>query len=358
MTRMKYILAAVFLLTGSGQAADSASTNRPSFSIQDDDPYFFYETWNVIYNEQALLKEVPDKIRVASYNLEHFTDGYEDEPERTAKRRDAHVKGAAKIISEINPDIIFLQEIENKYALRLLNKALSNTYAVGYTTFFRHKWGEIDTLNIGVLSRIPLKDVRTLRFTKAAGPDRPMRGFLSFEVEAGPDRRLLFYGLHLKSNFGDDAANQRQRKLSLEILMSDIAAVASNAPKREYEILILGDTNVDPDNKQFKTDVSLKPLASMVDLWRGRPIKERTTIPTRYGDPELVFPPAAFDRIFASKNLTKAPWVVGPAQVLQKGTYTNDVSVLPGDKGHVSDHYPVFVDLTRDAPPKRPKAKK
>lgn len=328
-----------------------ADTNKASKAAYDEDElYFFYDTWNVIYNKENLVKEVPDTIRIASYNLENFTDGYEDPPERTPKRLAAHVKGAAKLIAEINPDIILFQELENKYALRLLNKALTNAYPLGYTTFFRHKWGEIDTLNIGVLSRIPLKDVRTIRFTKANGADRPLRGMLAFEVEVGPDRRLLVYGVHLKSNYGNDAANQRQRKRSLEILMTDVAAVASNAPGREYEVLVLGDTNVDPDNEKFKTDVSLKPLSSMVDLWRGRPLEERITIPTRYGDPEMVFPPAAFDRIFVSKNLKKAPWVAGPAQVLQKGCYTNDSSVLPGDKGHVSDHYPVWVDVHRTKP--------
>ncbi len=330
----------------------SAETNAASnAAIEEEELYFFYDTWNVIYNKEDLVREIPDSIRIASYNLENFTDGYEDPPERTPKRLAAHVKGAAKIIAELDPDIIILQELENKYALRLLNKALTNAYPLGYTTFFRHRWGEIDTLNIGVLSRIPLKDVRTIRFTKANGADRPIRGMLAFEVEVGPDdHRLLLYGIHLKSNYGNDAANQRQRKRSLEILMTDMAAVASNAPGREYEVLVLGDTNVDPDNEQFKKDVSLKPLSSMSDLWRGRPLEERITIPTRYGDPEMEFPPAAFDRIFVSKNLKKAPWVAGQAQVLQKGCHTNDSSVLPGDKGHVSDHYPVWVDIHRKKP--------
>ncbi len=47
-------------------------------------------------------------------------------------------------------------------------------------------------------------------------------------------------------------------------------------------------------------DPSLKPLSDWKDLWRGRPLAERTTLPTRYGDPKLEFPPACFDRLFAS----------------------------------------------------------
>lgn len=335
----------------SGADADAASTNIP---IQEEDLYFSYEAWDVIYDPSDKAPapqtfEPPVQIRIASYNVENFTDGYEDPPEFTPERTSNHVAAAAKIIDEVDADIIIFQEMENKYALRMLNKALKKPYPDGHITYFRHRWGDLDTLNIAVLSRIKLKNVRSIRFTRANGPARPIRGILSFEAELGPDRRLLAYGVHLKSNFGDSTDNQRQRKRALEILMSDIAAVSSNAPNCEYEVIVMGDTNVDPDREQFKDDESLDPLKPLVDLWQGRPLRERTTIPTRYGDPEMKFPAAAFDRIFVSENLLEAPWVTGPAQVLQKGSYTKSSAVLPGEKGHVSDHYPVFVDLIPDA---------
>ena len=102
--------------------------------------------------------------------------------------------------------------------------------------------------------------------------------------------------------------------------------------------------------------VTLEPLAgAFVDLWRGRPIEERTTIPTRHpgpdGDPLMVFPPAAFDRIYASKNLGgAAPWRVGSPQAIQKGADVENNLTPPGVDGHVSDHYLAYVDLERAAP--------
>lgn len=328
----------------------------PEAEATPDDPlYYSYNSWDVIGGRAEMPATIPvqemKRIRIAAYNLEHFTDGEDDPPERTPERLTAHTRGAAKLIDKIDPDVIILQEIENKQALRILNDALSKPYPVGHITFFRHPWGEVDKLNIAVLSRVPLKSVRTVRFSRANAKSRPPRGLLAFEIEIAPGHRILVYGLHLKSNFGSSEVNQRQRRRALEILADDAESVRRNNPSTHYEIAILGDTNVDPDNEQFADDPSLDPLSAFADLWRGRPIEERTTIPTREGDPALLFPPAAFDRIFVCTNLMAAPWIAGPAQVLQKGVHIRDVSVLPGDKGHVSDHHPVFVDLLRDELP-------
>ena len=170
---------------------------------------------------------------------------------------------------------------------------------------------------------------------------------------------MLAYNIHLKSNYGEAPRNQAQRGIALHHIAADIVAetyqnaLSSNATAT----VILGDTNVDPDTEQFAADPSLEPLAgAFADLWRGRPIEERTTIPTRQagetGDPLLVFPPAAFDRVFASKNLAaNGPWRAAPPQAIQKGTDTANNLTQPGINGHVSDHHLVYVDLERALSP-------
>jgi hypothetical protein len=105
---------------------------------------------------------------------------------------------------------------------------------------------------------------------------------------------------------------------------------------------------VDPDQEQFATDPSFSSLSGWVDLWRGRPVEERITLPTRVGDPTLLFPPATFDRFFVSASLQEPPWVAGRPYVLQQGVDTNNVLSLPGENGHVSDHYPVYLDIVRE----------
>lgn len=299
---------------------------------------------------------VPDRIRIATYNLEHFTDGRNDEPERTPEVFMTHARAAAAIISEANPDVLVLQEIENGRTLEFLNDQLENPYPYIYISKLRQTSGENERLNLALLSRLRPFNVRQLGFYNLGGKGRPARGSLSAEFDLGDGSSLLVYDIHLKSNFGESPRNQAQRAIALHHIAADFVSEKLQNDPAPTSAIILGDTNVDPDCPAFADDPSLEPLAgSFVDLWRGRPIEERTTIPTRQagetGDPLLVFPPSAFDRIFVSRNLTTTgPWRVSPPQVIQKGTDTSNNLTQPGINGHVSDHHLVYVDLERNPP--------
>lgn len=296
----------------------------------------------------------PDRIRIATFNLENFTDGRNDGPERTPEIFMAHARGAAAIIAEADPDLLFLQEIENGRVLEFLNDQFENPYPYIYISKLRRSSGENEKLNLALFSRLRPRNVQQLAFENLAGVGRPTRGSLSARFDLGDHTHLLAYDIHLKSNFGEPPRNQAQRAIALHHIAADaISENLRNLPD-PTSIVILGDTNVDPDTPAFASDPSLDPLAgSYVDLWRGRPIEERTTIPTRQagetGDPLMVFPPSAFDRVFASKNLDSGgPWLVSPPQVIQKGTDTANNQTKPGFNGHVSDHYLAYVDLTRN----------
>ncbi len=297
---------------------------------------------------------IPERIRVATYNLEHFTDGLNDEPERTPDVFMTHARGAAEIISEANPDILVLQEIENARTLEFLNDQLEHPYAYIYISKLSHSSGEKEKLNLALLSRLSPSLVRQLGFSNLDGAGRPTRGTLCSEFDLGDDFRLLVYNIHLKSNFGEAPKNQAQRAIALHHIAADVISETLQNMPNSTATLILGDTNVDPDTIQFATDPSLEPLAGAYrDLWRGLPIEERTTIPTRLagetGDTNLVFHPSAFDRVFASRNIsTGAVWRVSQPVSIQKGTDTSNNLTPPGFNGHISDHFLVYVDLTKD----------
>lgn len=298
---------------------------------------------------------IPDRIRIATYNLEHFTDGRNDGPERTPEVFMAHAQGAAAIIAEANPDILLLQEIENERVLEYLNDQLDPPYSYIYVSKLSQSSGAREKLNLALLARLRPRNVRQLGFHALAGAGRPARGALAAEFDLGAGSRLLAYNIHLKSNFGEAPRNQAQRGIALHHIAADAISVTyqNQLSTNETFTVILGDTNVDPETPAFASDPSLAPLAgAFADLWLGRPIAERTTIPTRQagdtGDPLLVFPPSAFDRVFASKNLLAGgPWRVSPPQVIQRGTATTNNLTAPGLNGHVSDHHLVYVDLTR-----------
>ena len=298
--------------------------------------------------DKASAKPVVDRLRICSYNVENFNDGIKDSTNFTTAMVKGHVRGVAALLGEIDPDIVVLQEVENALALKKLNEAFRSPYPIAFITRFSSPRGEEQKLNIAVLSRVPLAGLRELDFNYFKGRGRPPRGVLNFFVNLGDGRRLLVYGVHLKSNFGDRAKNEFQRLSAMKLLRSDADEVVARNPRNEWEVLVMGDMNVDTEDPQFAKDPTFKPMRGWMDLWLGRPLAERTTLPTRHGDPALEFPPVTFDRFFASTNLAAAPWRVGPPQVLQRGVDTRSVFTLPGESElHVSDHYPVWVDVIR-----------
>jgi endonuclease/exonuclease/phosphatase family metal-dependent hydrolase len=300
-----------------------------------------------VVHDPAAVRPVGDRLRVASYNLEHFTDGLDDGPERTAELVQNQAAGAARLVDRIAPHVLVVQEIENSNSVRALNSKLAQPFPIAFITDLGTDSGEEGKLNLAVLARVPLLGPREIDFGPLTGPGRPTRGLLRFALDLGGDRRLLVYVMHLKSNFGHKARNIAQREAALRLLRGDAEALARNQSQYQWEMIALGDTNVDPELPEFARDTSFRPLKGWVDVWRGQPMPGRATIPTRLGDPEKVFPPATFDRIFVSPAMTNTPWVARDPGVIQEGCDTNDCFAAPGSKGHISDHFPVYIDLVR-----------
>lgn len=330
------VLAAVCVTAGRAEEA-FPSEGRPAT-----------DTPAVAFEDRAAFAQVGEKLRVAAYNIENFTDAVGDGDDRTPELMQAQARGAAANLDEIDADLALIIEIENAAALQALNKTLARPYPAGYITHLGEGAPDEQKLNIAVLTRVPLVDLREIDFGPLTGAGRPTRGVLRVQADLGGGRRLAVYAVHLKSNYGYRPRNMYKRRHALQLVMEDVKSLRASDPAITWEMLVVGDMNVDPELPEFSGDWSLSPLRGWKDLWRGRPIHERMTIPTRYGDPALEFPPACFDRIYAGADLTNAPWRVGSPGVVQKGVQTRNVKALPGQEGHVSDHYPVFVDLLRE----------
>ncbi|MFH0953369.1 MAG: endonuclease/exonuclease/phosphatase family protein [Verrucomicrobiota bacterium] len=298
--------------------------------------------------DRQRLRPAGDRIRILSYNLQDFTDARRDGKFRTPERAARQARGAASFLDEIDPDIALIEEVENARAILLLNGSLRQPYPLVCIARFNPGGDQEQKHNIAVLSRLRVLGLREIDFGYLKGPGRPPRGLLSFAVDLGENRRLLVYGMHLKSNWGEAEKNVARRYNALSMLTSDVEYIRSRYPAFQLEMLAAGDMNVDPEGPGFASDRTLEPLRGWVDLWRGRPLAERITLPTRYGDPMQEFPPATFDRIFVSPELQQPPWTAAPPHVLQRGVDTNNVLTAAGENDlHVSDHYPVWVDVAR-----------
>lgn len=287
-------------------------------------------------------------LRVGFYNIEMFTDGIKDDRRRTEAKAASQAKGAAAIIEDLRADILLISEIENARILSILNESMEKPYPHGYISDFGTQSGRIEKMNIGMLSRIPPVAVDEIDFGPLQGPGRPTRGIFRAIFDLGENHYLVLYSTHLKSNYGDRQKNYSQRANTMKILKDNALALKKEFPDRSWEMLVMGDFNTDPMNREFRDDPTLKVLEDWTDLWSTHPDVSRIyTMPTRYGDRFREFPPALFDRILTSPELSQQPWKVEVPSVLMKGTVTDDVKMLPGDGGHVSDHYPIYFDLKK-----------
>ena len=292
--------------------------------------------------------ELGSIIRLATYNIQNLTDGVDDGWSRTKTILKRQVGNAAKIISEINADMITIQEIENMKILKRLNGELSTPYPHLYITQFDSK-SRNNKLNIALMSRLPLVEVAELDFEVVQeAPVHLSRGSIRFMLELEEGRHLLGYGVHLKSNRGEHEVNVEKRRISAEIIRADADAVVAVNSNITYEVVVLGDTNIDPDLPKWKDDSTFQPFSDWVDLWRGVPIEVRTTLARRLGDPDMAFDPVAFDRVIVSPALKESPWIIQQPVVKQAGVDINNIYVHPGQNDiHVSDHYPVFADIVK-----------
>jgi endonuclease/exonuclease/phosphatase family metal-dependent hydrolase len=291
------------------------------------------------------------RIRIASYNIQDFFMGTEN-GHRKREHMERQALIAARIIDEIDPDILLLQEMQNGVMVSYLNEHLEKPYPVGYVT----KLGTAENplrLNLAVLSRFPLAEASEIDFSGMDGPGRPTRGAMRFDVALDEEASLRIYNVHLKANWGNQLRNISQRHNALSLLLQDWAEwERARDPDRVWEVMIGGDFNVDPDHPSFAGDISLQPLDHLIDLWEDRPLEERITVPTRYGAPNLEFPAVAFDRFYVANGFRDTKWILGQPHVLAKGVNIEDNQMQAGyDETTASDHYPIFIDLYRSVPP-------
>lgn len=336
----------VFILISDPAAlvqAGAPETKEDAPAVRRDQPI-------TVIHDPSRARRPGDRIRIAFYNIENYTDGERDGAERTPERVHAQTRDAARLISEIDADILALAEIENGTALARLNSALDEPFPFGWITRYGVEEDRREKLNHALLSRFPAIDLAELDYGPWRGRDRPPRGTLRAIFDLGENHRLAVYVVHLKSNYGQRALNRAKRRNGLLPVVNDargLVAASASAPRPiRWEVLVIGDFNVDPDLPEFADDPSLEPLAGWADLWRWAGAR-RPTVPTRYGDPAREFPPATFDRAYAWADATNPPWRVSMPEVFPRGVQVRNSFALPGDEGHVSDHYPIWIDLLR-----------
>jgi len=216
------------------------------------------------------------ELKVASYNVENLFDmSYSGTEYReyipnthnwTQSILDKKLTNISEVICDIDADIIGLQEIENRNALKLLQKSLKK-YGCSYK-YSAITYKPKSAIQIALLSKIPIQNYKDIVVTRAWG----IRNILEtkFIIDSNP---LYIFVNHWNSKKSSD----RKRIQSALALKKRLLKLPKGS-----EYILLGDFNADYNeynifNKlQTIRKCDMKPnIFSNYNLWLEEPIYRR-----------------------------------------------------------------------------------
>lgn len=251
-----------------------------------------------------------------SYNVENmfdvFDDPYTGDESTDVKRRDA-IAAIAKVIAHADADIVVFQELENEHLLEGMIKTFLP--GAGYDYIACQRTNSTRGINLGVISRYPIKRLASYRFLKLTHPDAPDKAWrfardamhITLDIEGQP---LHIINVHLKSNSSSAGDRNSMKWRSAEVLgiKSIVREVLTEQPSANA--LVMGDFNSNIETRPEQprpwpaTELMRVPEKDggrlLIDVFDGIPYDQRVTI---LGDEK--YPPAVFDYIYATPALAK-----------------------------------------------------
>ena len=200
----------------------------------------------------AAADEKPKKLTIATWNLEWFFDQYTgDNSADLAKKQaapsredwDWKLAGVAKVISEIKPDILALQEIENRRVLFYLNQKLKSDYKLNYRIAYVEGEDFFTEQDVAIMALSGLTGYGRKERTKEQWDDKkfyPLNKHIVADFEWGEraeSEKLTLINLHTRAMSNGAEIRKRQARLTREWMKEHIT------PQQNF--IILGDLNSD-----------------------------------------------------------------------------------------------------------------
>ena len=301
------------------------------------------QTADPVRAAQALLPgyayPADDTVRVATFNLEHFVDAYDDP--YVSARRESEVDTAgvgrkhrlfAEALRALDADVLALQEVEGEGVIRALVDRL--VPEMGYR--FVASADDADWYqNVVVLSRLPLGPLTT--FADAATPiagsvddegrpevsDMINHRLFAVDVYARPDYAFTLAAAHLKA--GRSPRDEAWRTAQAALLH---AWLGQRFPDpAAANVLLAGDLNAVPGSPSFGAILNADGALGPVRL--GDPLAGVEALSHPADDPQR-----RLDHVLVSGG-AMPELVPGSARV----------AVPLPEPRRLSDHLPVVVDL-------------
>ena len=291
---------------------------------------------------QALLPDYAyppgDTVRVATYNLEHFVDAYDDPYVSAARESDVDPAEVARrhrlfadALRALDADVVSLQEVEGEGLVRALVDSLAPE--MGYR--FVASADDADWyMNVVVLSRLPLGPLTTFAdaatpipgYTDGAGrpdaTDLVNHRLLAVDVYARPGYAFTLVAAHLKA--GRSARDEAWRAGQAGLLHAWLGQRFGDGGGAA-NVLLAGDLNAVPGSPSFAALLNADGALGPVRLRDPLAGTGAVTHPARAPERRL-------DHVLVSGGAVPET-VPGSARVAEGGAAA------------LSDHLPVVLDL-------------
>jgi endonuclease/exonuclease/phosphatase family metal-dependent hydrolase len=320
-------------------------------------------------------KKAEGTLRLAAYNLLNLFDRVDDPAlsgewdDMKLAVTDDRAKALAEAIRRLDADILVLEEIESKEAL----KWFRDTYlaGMGYDHMESLDAGYYRGVEQSVLSRFPLKNPRVFLDAKLEvekdGEDAPAKGSdaaaksesqaprddskfqrspLAVEVDLPGEYELLLYAIHHKAGGKDfEAHREAEARKILELVKADTKG------KKARNVALLGDFNATPNSSvralykdaKFVNGYDFRDPADVARQKTKLSDEERAALNEKYTTHESERP---IDYILLSPGFAKDA-VPGSFFVLST-LYPGDAynwKTDPHPAGYASDHRPIAIDF-------------
>lgn len=253
------------------------------------------------------LDRIGRSLTVAFWNIQWFPGGHPN-PSHTDELRQTSFVHAD--MARLNPDILGMEEVRDFKSATLAVRPLRG-FKVDVCANFAPREGQNEAQEVAIASRLQPLSAWAEQW-KPNGAIVPPRGFAFASYQIGPDRLLLFYAVHLKSNLGELEENAAIREESMRQLRLHMTAMQHAYGKLgRLTWVIGGDCNTSLDSKQFAVEMTLRSVidSGFAWCWRNIPPSSRVTLPSGSG-----FPPACFDHIFVRGATIRRAWVLNSSR--------------------------------------------
>ena len=307
----------------------------------------------------------PEKVIVATWNVEWLYDNYAgDNYADLAKQQSApsredwdwKLAGVAKVIAEIKPTILALQEIENQRVLFYLTRRLKQEHGLDYTVAYIEGGDFFTEQDVAVLALSGLTGYSVKRQTQEMFETKQYYNvnkhiLCEFEWGSGADReRLLLCNVHFRAQEMATEIRTKQARL--------VRAWIDDAVKAGENVIVLGDVNT---NETFEsttpggdlgtlrglnTAATDDDLADLFAHYSGA--SKETHLIHKQFDHILVTPslatdaPGRNDLAFKSITIRKDLVIRGKEQ---DKDHMDVFWKIPAEERDVSDHYPVVAEF-------------